>query len=133
EEAVFGVMEAMARYRTEEQFRATGYPFRSFLHRVLAARLIDWLRQQNRQQRHLVLKSPLALRVAPGRVGDDRAGGSGGSSALLGAERGEVVTCLREGVAGPRPPAPGLWGGLAEGGAPRGGRAGAAPSVGAVH
>jgi RNA polymerase sigma factor (sigma-70 family) len=115
QEAVFWVMEAIGRYRTEEHFKGNGCPFRNFVYRVLAARLIDWFRQQNRRQRHFVLRSPLALNVAPGRVGDDRAGGSGGSSPLLGAEWGELMTCLREALAGLGQPAQELWELLREG------------------
>jgi RNA polymerase sigma factor (sigma-70 family) len=44
QDAVLWILEALGRYRTSESVRPGGCHFRSFLHRVLASRLVDFFR-----------------------------------------------------------------------------------------
>src|SRR5262245_47014240 len=52
QEAVLWTLEAIRRYRTEEHVKPQGCHFRSFLHRVLTGRFIDFLRHQRLRQTH---------------------------------------------------------------------------------
>jgi RNA polymerase sigma factor (sigma-70 family) len=45
QDAVLWVLEAIRRYRTDESVKAGGCHFRSFLHRVIASRLVDFSRR----------------------------------------------------------------------------------------
>lgn len=54
QDAVLWILEAIRRYRTAESVKAGGCHFRSFMHRVLASRLVDFsrhLRLRNRAPR----------------------------------------------------------------------------------
>jgi RNA polymerase sigma factor (sigma-70 family) len=55
QEAFLWIVEAIRHYRAEEQAERGGCRFRSFLHRVLAARFIDFLRHRRRLQSHFPL------------------------------------------------------------------------------
>jgi RNA polymerase sigma factor (sigma-70 family) len=55
QEAVLWIVEAIRHYRAEEHARPKGCHFRSFLHRVLRARFIDFLRHRRRLRRHFPL------------------------------------------------------------------------------
>jgi RNA polymerase sigma factor (sigma-70 family) len=50
QEAILWTLEAIQHYRTEDHVKPQGCHFRSFLHRVLTARFIDFLRRQRRQK-----------------------------------------------------------------------------------
>jgi RNA polymerase sigma factor (sigma-70 family) len=55
QDAVLWIVEAIRSYRAEEHARPEGCHFRSFLHRVLSARFIDFLRHWRRLRRHFPL------------------------------------------------------------------------------
>ncbi|HET6575953.1 MAG TPA: sigma-70 family RNA polymerase sigma factor [Fimbriiglobus sp.] len=54
QEAVFWTLEAIQHYQGQARAAAGGCSFRSFLHRVIACRFIDFLRHRHRYHRHFV-------------------------------------------------------------------------------
>jgi RNA polymerase sigma factor (sigma-70 family) len=65
QEAVFWTMEAIRQYRTDDPARTRGCRFRSFLHRVVTARFIDYFRRQRRRERRIGLGGQLGDGAAP--------------------------------------------------------------------
>ena len=55
QEAVLWLLEAIRRFRAEESLNTHGCHFRSFLHRVLTARFIDFVRCLRRRESHIFL------------------------------------------------------------------------------
>jgi RNA polymerase sigma factor (sigma-70 family) len=55
QEAVLWLLEAIRRFRAEESLNPHGCHFRSFLHRVLTARFIDFVRSLRRRESHILL------------------------------------------------------------------------------
>jgi RNA polymerase sigma factor (sigma-70 family) len=69
QEAVLWIIEAIRRYRAEEHARPEGCHFRSFLHRVLSARFIDFLRRHRRRlRRHFPLEGMRPERLTGGET-----------------------------------------------------------------
>jgi RNA polymerase sigma factor (sigma-70 family) len=66
QEAVFWFLEATSRYDTSESVRDGGCHFRSFLYRVLRARIIDRLRRHYHERRHLPLSQMPKTWQVPG-------------------------------------------------------------------
>jgi RNA polymerase sigma factor (sigma-70 family) len=55
QDAILWLLEAIRRYRTDEYIKPGGCHFRSFLHRVLDARCIDFLRRLQHSRNHFPL------------------------------------------------------------------------------
>jgi RNA polymerase sigma factor (sigma-70 family) len=64
QEAVLWTLEAIRRYRTEEHVKLQGCHFRSFLHRVLTARFIDFLRHLRLRESHFPLLGEVSSEAA---------------------------------------------------------------------
>jgi RNA polymerase sigma factor (sigma-70 family) len=112
QEAVLWTLEAIQHYRTEEQVKPQGCHFRSFLHRVLTARFIDFLRHQRCRESHF----PLLGEVNSAGTGSVRltiADAFADPLALM--ERGELRARLERELDRLSPLARRLWDLLAQG------------------
>jgi RNA polymerase sigma factor (sigma-70 family) len=111
QEAVLWTLEAIRRYRTQEQGKVQGCHFRSFLHRVLTARFIDFVRHQRRQQTHFPLFGEVGAAGTPVCLADpdDLAG----PLALM--EKGELRARLERELERLDPSARRLWDLMARG------------------
>jgi RNA polymerase sigma factor (sigma-70 family) len=99
QDAVLWIMEAINQYRTTEYVLRGGCHFQSFLHRVLAARFIDFLRRRDRIQRRFPPTARVVLIRKEASHGCRYRGHRGaengnGSDALQGAEEEELRTRL---------------------------------------
>ncbi len=118
QDAVLWILEAIERYRTTESVKPGGCHFRSFVHRVLASRLVDFFR-------HLRLRDHLPLAgarvVCPGqdphrpRDEEDPALHAPGPNPLTSVEEGEVQSRLHQELARLGEADRGLWDLLAKG------------------
>jgi RNA polymerase sigma factor (sigma-70 family) len=87
QEAVFWTMEAIRQFRTDDVARTHGCRFRTFLHRVVTVRFIDYLRRQRHRQRRVALAAC---------VGDGASPPDGSRSELSGHEMSEVRQHLEQ-------------------------------------
>jgi RNA polymerase sigma factor (sigma-70 family) len=97
QDAVLWIMEAIRQYRTAESVQPQGCRFRTFLHRVLISRLVDFMRRYRRLRNHF----PVAGGVAGVSRGPGQARDAGepewdglNSNPLTSVEEDEVQTCL---------------------------------------
>jgi RNA polymerase sigma factor (sigma-70 family) len=107
QDAVLWILEAVGRYRTDrtgKDGRSAGCPFRTFLRRVVSARLVDFLRRCRRLRRHFPLAEAALLdwnedSYRPRHRSDP---GTGGSAALpeREVEGGEVRAFLHRELGG---------------------------------
>jgi RNA polymerase sigma factor (sigma-70 family) len=114
QDAVLWLVEAIRRYRAEEQVKPGGCRFRSFLYRVLSARFIDFLRHWRRLRSHFPQAGaePVdSTQGGGGRHPGDSAGPTGGGPADLvrGAQEGELRARLLGELARLGGPAHRLW------------------------
>src|SRR5262245_21691266 len=110
QDAVLWSLEAIAHYRTDEFVRPGGCRFRSFLHRVLTARLIDSLRHRRCLQAHFPLIEAGTLdRNENSDCRRHRGATGGGAGPLREAEERELGACLDRAVGGFGGPARGMW------------------------
>jgi RNA polymerase sigma factor (sigma-70 family) len=106
QDAVLWVLEAAGRFRHRigKDVRSAGCPFRTFLRRVVSARLVDFLRHRGRLRRHF----PLAeVALLDRNEGSDRRRhhsdpGTGGSAAMpeREVEEGELRAFLQRELGG---------------------------------
>jgi RNA polymerase sigma factor (sigma-70 family) len=111
QESILWVVEAIRSYRTEEYVRTNGCQFRSFLHRVVQARLIDAVRERCRRTRRIRLhpqlpwpwnEKPQDLAITEERPDQE-------------AEDHEIHDRLEHEISRLTPPARALWALLVEG------------------
>src|SRR5262245_9155328 len=118
QDAVLWILEAIERYRTSESVKPGGCRFRSFVHRVLAARLVDFFRHL-RQRGHLPLPGGRVVCPAPDshRLRDegDPALDFPAPNPLTSMEEAEVQSRLRQELAALGAADRGLWDLLAAG------------------
>ena len=99
QDAVLWVVEAIAQYRTDEYVRPGGCRFRSFLYRVLVARLIDALRLRRTLRRHFPHARERLIGLSQDSDRRRREGTRAGSAdPLRGAEAGEFQDRLHREV-----------------------------------
>jgi RNA polymerase sigma factor (sigma-70 family) len=85
QEAVFWTMEAIRQFRTDDLARTHGCRFRTFLHRVVTVRFIDYFRRQRRRERRIGLG---------GQLGDGAETPDGAHVERTGHEWREMRQCL---------------------------------------
>jgi RNA polymerase sigma factor (sigma-70 family) len=120
QDAVLWTIEAIRRYRAGEQARPGGCQFPSFLHRVLSARFIDFLRHRHRLRGRFPLAGvgPDGPTWDPGYRHHADTGGPAGGEAwdpVGRAEQGELRARLLGGLGRLGEPSRRLWDLLAEG------------------
>ena len=103
QEAVLWTLEAIQNYRTQELGKAQGCLFRSFLHRVLTSRFIDFLRHRRHQENRF----PLFGDAVPGPVPLTDPDDFADPLALM--EEGELRARLERELERLDPPARRLW------------------------
>jgi RNA polymerase sigma factor (sigma-70 family) len=100
QDAVLWILEAIREYKTGQQAMPRGCRFRSFLYRVLLARLIDLLRRQHRRQARFRLGAytfgSLNAPPAPQRDGSPAGPASWGGEPQRGMERDELMARLHQ-------------------------------------
>jgi RNA polymerase sigma factor (sigma-70 family) len=100
QDAVLWILEAIERYRTAESVKPDGCHFRSFVHRVLASRLVDSFRHHRlRTFEPLVGNEAAGLRQDLDRPRDDDRPTPDGLDPLASAERDEAQARLRRALA----------------------------------
>jgi RNA polymerase sigma factor (sigma-70 family) len=110
QDAVLWIVEAIAHYRTDESVHPGGCRFRSFLHRVLTARLIDSLRHRRFLEAHFpLIEEGILDRNENSDCRRHRGATGGGPGPLREAEERELGACLDREVGGLGGPARGLW------------------------
>jgi RNA polymerase sigma factor (sigma-70 family) len=98
QDAILWIVEAIRRYRSDEQLKPGGCHFRSFVYRVLSDRHVDFLRRRQRLRSHFPLEVDVSsrhLRFVYGAGTQDPAGGEG-ADPLHAEEERELRSRLRE-------------------------------------